>query len=208
MVLVLLTVVLAVVVVTAAAIGAFAVRRRLIQRPGGTFDCSLRRLPDVRAASPDTGEAGPAAASSGSSVPEGAAADSPAADAPPAGHGSSPAPQPPEPGDPAEPPRAAPLDHGKGWVFGIARYSGDRIEWFRVFSYAPRPRRVLERHDIVVIERRLPVGQEELALLAGSVVLVCSHNGVLLELAMSEDALTGFLAWLEAAPPGQRVNVA
>ena len=24
---------------------------------------------------------------------------------------------------------------------------------------------------------------------------------------MSEDALTGFLAWLEAAPPGQRVNV-
>ena len=25
---------------------------------------------------------------------------------------------------------------------------------------------------------------------------------------MSEDALTGFLAWLEAAPPGQRVNVA
>jgi hypothetical protein len=25
---------------------------------------------------------------------------------------------------------------------------------------------------------------------------------------MSDDALTGFLAWLEAAPPGQRVNVA
>lgn len=198
MVLVLLTVVLAVVVATAAAIGAFAVRRRLIQRPGGTFDCSLRRLPDVRAASPD-GEAGPAAASSGSSVPEGAAADSPPGAADPA----------PDPGEePAEPPRAVPVDHGKGWVFGIARYSGDRIEWFRVFSYAPRPRRVLERHDIVVIERRLPVGQEELALLAGSVVLVCSHNGVLLELAMSEDALTGFLAWLEAAPPGQRVNVA
>lgn len=205
MILVLLTVVLAVVVVTAAAIGAFAVRRRLVQRPGGTFDCSLRRLPDVRAASPDDGEAGPAAASSGSSVPEGAAADSPA------GPGTPSAPPSAASGGSAgeEPPLAVPpLDHGKGWVFGIARYSGDRIEWFRVFSYAPRPRRVLERHDIVVIERRLPVGQEELALLAGSVVLVCSHNGVLLELAMSEDALTGFLAWLEAAPPGQRVNVA
>ncbi|MGW0657521.1 DUF2550 domain-containing protein [Streptodolium elevatio] len=203
MVLVLLIVVVAVVVATAAAIGAFAVRRRLVQRPGGTFDCSLRRLPDVRAASPDDGEAGPAAASSGSSVPEGAAADSPglAGAAGPSAAGES--------GGDAEPPLAVPpLDHGKGWVFGIARYNGDRIEWFRVFSYSPRPRRVLERHDIVVIERRLPVGQEELALLAGSVVLVCSHNGVLLELAMSEDALTGFLAWLEAAPPGQRVNVA
>ena len=39
-------------------------------------------------------------------------------------------------------------------------------------------------------------------------VLRCLHNGAPLELAMSEDALTGFLAWLEAAPPGQRVNVA
>jgi hypothetical protein len=39
-------------------------------------------------------------------------------------------------------------------------------------------------------------------------VLVCEHKGLRLELAMSDDALTGFLAWLEAAPPGQRVNVA
>ncbi|GAA4944588.1 DUF2550 domain-containing protein [Yinghuangia aomiensis] len=201
MVLVLLAVVLAVVVATALAIGVFALRRRLIQRPGGTFDCSLRVLPEVPPA-PSREGADSAAAPSGSSVPEGAASDS---------RGSSPA----DPADPAEPASAdgeavPPLavDHGKGWVFGIARYSGDRIEWFRVFSYAPRPRRTLERHDIVVIERRLPVGQEELALLAGAVVLVCSHGGRLLELAMSEDALTGFLAWLEAAPPGQRVNVA
>ncbi|MFD0529913.1 DUF2550 family protein [Kitasatospora arboriphila] len=55
---------------------------------------------------------------------------------------------------------------------------------------------------------RYPEGQEELALLSGSVVLRCLHDGAPLELAMSEDALTGFLAWLEAAPPGQRVNVA
>ncbi|NUU21080.1 MAG: DUF2550 domain-containing protein [Streptomycetaceae bacterium] len=197
MVLVLLTVVLAVVVLFALLLGAFAMRRRLIQRPGGTFDCSLRRLPDVPAAS-SAEEAEPAAASSGNPLPEGAASDSPrdAAEK--------------RPSEADEPPSAPAVsaDHGKGWVFGIARYSGDRIEWFRVFSYAPRPRRVLERHDIVVLQRRLPVGQEELALLAGSVVLTCRHNGSLLELAMSEDALTGFLAWLEAAPPGQRVNVA
>ncbi|MER7171776.1 DUF2550 domain-containing protein [Streptomyces mesophilus] len=127
----------------------FGLRRRLIQRSGGTFDCSLRW------------------------------------DAPEAGDTS-----------------------GKGWSYGVARYSGDRIEWFRVFSYAPRPRRILERSAIEVVDRRSPDGDEEVALLSDAIVLGCKLRGTRLELAMSEDALTGFLAWLEAAPPGQRVNVA
>ncbi len=137
----------------AAAVGlfVFGLRRRLIQRPGGTFDCSLR-VPAAAEAEPGTG--------------------------------------------------------GKGWVYGVARYSGDQVEWFRVFSYAPRPRRVLERAAIEVVGRRAPQGEEELALLSDAVVLTCGHRGLRLELAMSDDALTGFLAWLEAAPPGQRVNVA
>ncbi|KAF4406732.1 MULTISPECIES: DUF2550 domain-containing protein [Streptomyces] len=140
----------AVIVVVLLGLFVFGLRRRLIQRSGGTFDCSLRwNVPAEEA----------------------------------------------EPG-------------GKGWVYGVARYSGDRIEWFRVFSYAPRPRRTLERSAIEVLDRRTPQGEEELALLSDSVVLACSHRDVRLELAMSEDALTGFLAWLEAAPPGQRVNVA
>jgi hypothetical protein len=127
----------------------FGLRRRLIQRSGATFDCSLR-------------------------------------------------PAPAEGADPG----------GKGWVYGVARYSSDRVEWFRVFSYAIRPRRVLERPAIEVLGRRAPQGSEELALLSDAVVLACAHRGTRLELAMSDDALTGFLAWLEAAPPGQRVNVA
>jgi hypothetical protein len=135
----------------------FGLRRRLIQRPGGTFDCSLR-------------------------------------------------PAPPEGTDPAASGGGTPS--GKGWVYGVARYSGDRVEWFRVFSYAPRPRRVLLRPAIEVLGRRAPQGSEELALLSDAVVLTCAHRGDRLELAMSDDALTGFLAWLEAAPPGQRVNVA
>ncbi|MEU0938459.1 MULTISPECIES: DUF2550 domain-containing protein [unclassified Embleya] len=191
MVLVVLSVILAVVVVLVVGVAAFALRRRLIQRPGGTFDCSLRMRPPVVPA----GEAGSTtAASPGHQAPGGAASSSPerAADA--------------AEGDPAAP--SADPDHGKGWVFGIARYSGDRIEWFRVFSYAPRPRRVLQRGGIHVIGRREPAGQEELALLAGAVILVCEHDGARIELALSDDALTGFLAWLEAAPPGQRVNVA
>ncbi|OIV36810.1 hypothetical protein BIV57_14175 [Mangrovactinospora gilvigrisea] len=154
-------------VVLAVLLGLFllGVRRRVIQRRGGTFDCSLRR---ERAA------AG-AAAGAASGVAEGAAEEEP---------------------------------DGKGWTFGVARYSGDRLEWFRVFSYAPRPRRVLTRGDIEVTGRRVPQGQEEVALLSGAVVLECTSGGQAVELAMSEDALTGFLAWLEAAPPGQHVNVA
>ncbi|GHH80880.1 hypothetical protein GCM10018793_37070 [Streptomyces sulfonofaciens] len=142
---------------------AFGVRRRLIQRSGGTFDCSLRwNVPAV------------------------------------GGH------------DGTEPLAGAgdEVAGGKGWAYGIARYNGDCVEWFRVFSYAPRPRRTLERGAIVVLGRRTPEGEEELALLSDAIVLSCEHRGIRLELAMSEDALTGFLAWLEAAPPGQRVNVA
>ncbi|MDB1087634.1 DUF2550 domain-containing protein [Streptomyces sp. ACA25] len=128
---------------------AFGVRRRLIQRFGGTFDCSARWVPPAPGQSP-----------------------------------------------------------GKGWVYGVARYSGDHVEWFRVFSYSIRPRQTLQRDGIEVRDRRQPNGDEELALLSGAFILTCRHGGQDLELAMSEDALTGFLAWLEAAPPGQRVNVA
>jgi hypothetical protein len=36
----------------------------------------------------------------------------------------------------------------------------------------------------------------------GSVVLGCANPGGPLELAMTEAAETGFLSWLESAPPG------
>ncbi|MGW1022820.1 DUF2550 domain-containing protein [Streptomyces sp. NPDC002577] len=149
---------LVIVVLVLVGLFAFGLRRRLIQRSGGTFDCSLRWHARDTHGGPDA-------------VPGG-------------------------------------TPSGKGWGYGIARYSGDRVEWFRIFSYAPRPRRVLERSAIEVVGRRAPEGEEELALLSDAIVLACTHRGERLELAMSEDALTGFLAWLEAAPPGQRVNVA
>jgi len=41
------------------------------------------------------------------------------------------------------------------------------------------------------------------SLLAGAVVVKCRHDTSFVEFAMSPDALTGFLAWLESAPPGQ-----
>ena len=30
----------------------------------------------------------------------------------------------------------------RGWTLGLGRYTGDNLEWFRVFSFSPRPRHV------------------------------------------------------------------
>lgn len=97
---------------------------------------------------------------------------------------------------------------GKGWVLGVARYEHDRIDWFRVFGFSPRPSWVLRRTDLAVQERRYPSGPETFAVMTGAVVVRCSYERRPLELAMSEQAYTGFASWLEAAPPGQNVSVA
>jgi Protein of unknown function (DUF2550) len=97
---------------------------------------------------------------------------------------------------------------GKGWTLGVARYEADRIEWFRVFGIVLRPSRVLRRSDLAVAERRYPSGTEAFAVMSGFVIVRCSYDGSQLELAMSEQAYTGFASWLEAAPPGQNVDVA
>jgi hypothetical protein len=125
------------------ALGLLVLRRRVVTRSGGTFDCSLRL-----------------------------------------GAGS----------------------YGKGWVLGIGRYSGERLEWYRVFSYSMRPRRVLSRRDLQVVERRDPHGAEAFSLLSGAVVVRCRDGAGPVEMAMSQDTLTGFLAWVESSPPGTRTT--
>ena len=91
---------------------------------------------------------------------------------------------------------------GRGWALGLARFAGDQLRWYRLFSFSPWPRRVLTRRDLVVIGRRNPSEQETLALMTGSVVLECTDQKGPVELAMSGGALTGFLSWLESAAPG------
>ena len=97
---------------------------------------------------------------------------------------------------------------GTGWALGVARYGPDEIDWFRVFGVSPRASRTLRRRDLEVLERREPSGPEAFAVMAGAIVVVCRYAGQRLELAMSPQAYTGFASWLEAAPPGQNVNVA
>ncbi|MCA1711451.1 MAG: DUF2550 domain-containing protein [Actinobacteria bacterium] len=92
--------------------------------------------------------------------------------------------------------------HGRGWVLGVGRFDGDELQWYRVFSLAMRPRRTLSRRDLKVTAQRAPHGPERMALLSGAVVMECRSARGPVELAMEPSAVTGFLAWLEARPPG------
>jgi hypothetical protein len=71
-----------------------------------------------------------------------------------------------------------------------------------VFSFSPRPRRVLSRREIAVQGRRQPDGVERLTMPADWVVVRCADRRSSVEIAMARTTLTGFLSWIEAAPPG------
>jgi Protein of unknown function (DUF2550) len=92
---------------------------------------------------------------------------------------------------------------GRGWLLGVARYTGDGLEWFRIFSLAPRPRYAYRRAELEYVGRREPSGVEAYSLYSGHIVVACRTPSGSVEMGMSPAALTGFLAWLEAAPPGR-----
>ena len=96
---------------------------------------------------------------------------------------------------------------GRGWLLGLGRYSGDRLEWFRIFSLSPRPKRVWDRHDLSYEGRRDSEGTERMSLYPDHVVVRCRTPQGELELAMSASSLMGLQAWLEAAPPGTATTV-
>jgi hypothetical protein len=91
---------------------------------------------------------------------------------------------------------------GRGWAPGFARFEGDLLRWYRMFSVAIRPRRVLTRRGLTVESRRVPAGPELFVLPDGWVILRCRQRGTPVEIAMAQSTVTGFMSWLEAAPPG------
>lgn len=91
----------------------------------------------------------------------------------------------------------------RGWHLGVGRYRGDDFSWFRISSLRSGPDRVLDRDNLEIVERRAPTHPETYAMPNGAVVLRCRTETGELELAMGRDTLTGFLSWLESAPPGR-----
>lgn len=91
---------------------------------------------------------------------------------------------------------------GRGWLLGLGRYRGETLEWFRIFSLAPRPKLVWNRDETFYDSRRDMVGSEAMSLYDDHVVVTCRTPDGIHEVAMSEASLTGFQSWLEAGPPG------
>jgi Protein of unknown function (DUF2550) len=93
---------------------------------------------------------------------------------------------------------------------GVAAYQPDELRWYQVFGFQLRPNRVFTRRALTVLSRRAPDSAEAANLGEGSVVVRCrvAEDDGTVELAMGEAAFTGFLAWLEAAPPGSYLGQA
>ena len=90
------------------------------------------------------------------------------------------------------------------WRLGLAAYAGDELRWYDTVGVLLSPAEVLERRTLSVSSRREALPAETTLLGPGKVVVTCTVGEVpeTVELALGEAALTGFLAWLEAAPPG------
>ncbi|QGK71172.1 DUF2550 family protein [Allosaccharopolyspora coralli] len=93
----------------------------------------------------------------------------------------------------------------RGWHLGVARYRGEEFTWYRVLSLRNGPSWVMNRSDVAIAGRREPTTPETYTVPSGSVVLDLDGLGRHVEIAMGPDALTGFLSWLESAPPGKSV---
>ena len=109
---------------------------------------------------------------------------------------------------------------GGSWRLGVASYQREELCWFGVFGVSMRPEEVFPRRDLAVVSRRMPTDTEVSILGPGMVVVECTLSGEAtpgygaspgrgstVELALAESALTGLLAWLEAAPPGSHLGV-
>jgi len=92
---------------------------------------------------------------------------------------------------------------GAGWHFGVGRYRGDELAWFRLTSFRPGATIVIDRTALEIVDRRPSTGAESYVIPPTSAVLRCRVGAENLDLAMSPGVLTGFLSWLEASPPGR-----
>jgi hypothetical protein len=93
---------------------------------------------------------------------------------------------------------------GGTWRLGVAAYGADELRWYDGVGVLLTPEVALSRRGLSVTARRQADPSEGVRLGQGMMVVACraGESADIIELAMGEAALTGFLAWLEAAPPG------
>ena len=100
-------------------------------------------------------------------------------------------------------PGAVPLavQRGHRWLYGIGRYQGGELRWYRALGVGTRPSRVLRRGEVVVTGSRKRTQAERGSLPKGVVVVECRIAGETVAVAFGDGAFTGFVSWLESAAP-------
>lgn len=88
---------------------------------------------------------------------------------------------------------------GERWVYGIGRYVGAELRWYRAIGVGTRPTKVLDRAELRILRSRAPLATERSSLPTGAVVVECSYGTGAAVLAFGESGFTGFVSWLEAA---------
>jgi hypothetical protein len=86
------------------------------------------------------------------------------------------------------------------WSVGVGWYGGDTLLWYRALSLSVRPQERLSRSDLRVESRR-PASRDDVALPSDVVVVTCATPDGARDLAMEPATVTGFLSWVESAPP-------
>src|SRR4029450_6091390 len=102
---------------------------------------------------------------------------------------------------PGRPPLPVSRDAAAGWHFGVGKYQGNEFAWYRLTSLRPGATAVLDRSGVEIVERRHPESAGAYPVPQAAAVLLCRMGEREVELAMTPGVLTGFLSWLESAPP-------
>ena len=95
------------------------------------------------------------------------------------------------------------------WRLGVASYQGDDLCWYGALDVRFRPEQVFHRRSLTVLSRRPSLPSEASVLGAERIVVELDRadtGGGHVELAMTDEALTGFLSWLESSPPGSHLK--
>ena len=96
---------------------------------------------------------------------------------------------------------AVAVRRGTRWQYGVARYVGDDLQWFRVLGIGTRPTRSLRRGDLRVLSSHAPMANDQAALPPTAVIVDVVDSVGPITLGLAESAYTGFVSWLESSAP-------
>lgn len=87
------------------------------------------------------------------------------------------------------------------WIYGIARYTGGELRWYRAIGVGTRPTKVMDRGELAITGHRSPTPAELNSLPATAVIVECRFGAGTTTLAFGESGFTGFVSWLESSAP-------